>query len=66
MISFMKRSDEVSRRLIRDGYNADLAAQLPELFIKDFFEKEQECLSEAIISFVHRVQLGYIKPKEEY
>ena len=66
MISFMKRSDEVSRRLIRDGYNAELAAQLPELFIKDFFEKEQECLSEAIIFFVHRVQLGYIKPKEEY
>lgn len=60
----MTRTDKVTRLLIANGYDDKLATELPKLFIADFFEKEQEKLSEAIDVFIDCVQNGSIIPNE--
>ena len=52
----MKRTEKATRLLIVNGYDEKLAAELPKLFIADFFEKEQDKLSEDIDIFIDRVQ----------
>lgn len=55
----LKREAAISQ-LILKGYDDNLATQLPKLFIDDFFEREQEKLSEALDIFIDKVQRGYI------
>lgn len=60
----MTRTEKATRLLIANGYDDALATELPKLFIADFFEKEQEKLSEAIDVFIDGVQNGSIMPNE--
>ncbi len=60
----MTRTDKATRLLIANGYDDKLATELPKLFIANFFEKEQEKLSEAIDVFIDCVQNGSIIPNE--
>lgn len=61
----MTRTDKVTRLLIANGYDDELATNLPKLFIADFFEKEQEKLSEAVDIFIDCVQRGSVIPNEK-
>ena len=61
----MKRTEKATRLLIVNGYDEKLAAELPKLFIADFFEKEQDKLSEDIDIFIDRVQRGCLLPNEK-
>lgn len=61
----MKRTEKATRLLIVNGYDEKLAAELPKLFIADFFEKEQDKLSEDIDIFIDRVQRGCLPPNEK-
>lgn len=58
----MLKREIAIRQLILNGYDDSLATQLPKLFIADFFDKEQEKLSEALDVFIDYVQRGYIQP----
>lgn len=60
----MTRTEKVTRLLTKNGYDDKFATELPKLFIADFFEKEQEKLSEAIDVFIDCVQNGSIMPNE--
>ena len=58
----MSRTEKAVWLLIREGYDDELATQLPKLFIEDCFDKDKENLSEAIDVFIDRVQSGQIIP----
>ncbi len=58
----MLKRETAIRKLIIDGYDDELATQLPKLFIIDFFEKSQDEISEYLDTFIDRVQRGYTKP----
>lgn len=58
----MLKRDEVIKQLIQNGYDDSLATQLPKLFIEDFFDKEQEKLSEALDIFIDNVQIADCLP----
>ena len=60
----MTRTDKATRLLIANGYDDELATELPKLFIADFFEKEKEKLSEAVDIFIDCVQSERIMPNE--
>lgn len=50
--------------LILNGYNDLIVDQLPKLFIEDFFNKEQEKLSEDLDIFIDEIQKGSGLPDE--
>lgn len=60
----MTSTDKVARILIANGYDNELASELPKLFIADFFEKEKEKLSKSIDVFINCVQSGSIVPNK--
>lgn len=60
----MLKLEKAIQQLIANGYDDNLATQLPKLFIADFFEKEKERLSEALDIFIDQVQREKILPDE--
>lgn len=58
----MLKREKTIQQLIQNGYDDSLATQLPKLFIEDFFDKEQEKLSEALDIFIDRVQTADYLP----
>lgn len=58
----MLKRDEAIQALIRDGYDDAIVTELPKLFIADYFEKEEEIISEALDIFIDSVQRGDIAP----
>lgn len=61
----MKKRDQIIQQLIANGYNDDLATQLPKLFIDDYFEEAKELLSEALDIFIDKVQSRDIIPDKD-
>lgn len=54
----MLKREKVVQELIANGYDENLVAELPKLFIEDYLEKEKEDLSEIIDIFIDKVQSG--------
>ena len=60
----MLKSKKAISLLIKGGYDDELVTQLPKLFISDFFDSEEEKLSEAIDVFIDRIQSDQITPDD--
>lgn len=60
----MKNMEKAIRYLIKNGYDENLAKQLPKLFVSDYFDGELEKISESIDLFVDRVQRGSEVPNQ--
>ena len=60
----MKNMDKATRLLIMNGYDEEIAKQLPKLFISDYFERGLERISESFDLFIDLVQSGSKTPNQ--
>ena len=60
----MKNMEKATHLLIMNGYDEEIAKQLPKLFISDYFEKELERISESFDLFIDLVQRGSKTPNQ--
>lgn len=62
----MKNMEKASRLLVANGYDEELATQLPKLFISDYFNNQEEKISEALDLFIDHVQSGRITSDQNH
>lgn len=60
----MKNMEKATHLLIMNGYDEEIAKQLPKLFISDYFEKGLERISESFDLFIDLVQRGSKTPNQ--
>ena len=60
----MKNMEKATHLLIMNGYDEEIAKQLPKLFISDYFEKGLERISESFDLFIDLVQGGSKTPNQ--